>query len=143
MGRRTIGFLLALCLLWGMLPWQAAAAEEPAFYGTLTAREGKDGDAVDLILSYDGSLGKIGTFLVEIQYDEGRFQYQRVRESETLQAGVTTTAASPGQVATVYTAFPHEDALELPEESLTYRFQLLEGAQGRRTSRWRCTTSWT
>ena len=68
------GFCWSCACCGGMLPWQAAAAEEPAFYGTLTAREGKDGDAVDLILSYDGSLGKIGTFLVEIQYDEGRFQ---------------------------------------------------------------------
>ena len=106
----------------------AYAQEEPAFHPSLTASEGKDGDVVDLILTYDGSLGEVGAFLAWVEYDAARFEYLRVRESAALQSGVTTTVAFSGRVGTAYTAYPHEDALSQPEESLTYRFRLREGA---------------
>ena len=67
-------------------------------------------------------------FLAWVEYDAARFEYLRVRESAALQSGVTTTVAFSGRVGTAYTAYPHEDALSQPEESLTYRFRLREGA---------------
>ena len=126
LAQRCIALVLALCLL--VLPVPAYAQEEPAFHPSLTASEGKDGDVVDLILTYDGSLGEVGAFLAWVEYDAARFEYLRVRESATLQSGVTTTVAFSGRVGTAYTAYPHEDALSQPEESLTYRFRLREGA---------------
>lgn len=126
LAQRCIALVLALCLL--VLPVPAYAQEEPAFHPSLTAGEGKDGDVVDLILTYDGSLGEVGAFLAWVEYDASRFEYLRVRESATLQSGVTTTVAFSGRVGTAYTAYPHEDALSQPEESLTYRFRLREGA---------------
>lgn len=126
LAKRWAALVLALCLL--VLPAPAYAQEEPAFHPSLTAGEGKDGDVVDLILTYDGSLGEVGAFLAWVEYDAARFEYLRVRESTTLQSGVTTTVAFSGRVGTAYTAYPHEDALSQPEESLTYRFRLREGA---------------
>lgn len=126
LAKRWAALVLALCLL--VLPAPAYAQEEPAFHPSLTAGEGKDGDVVDLILTYDGSLGEVGAFLAWVEYDASRFEYLRVRESTALQSGVTTTVAFSGRVGTAYTAYPHEDALSQPEESLTYRFRLREGA---------------
>lgn len=126
LAKRWAALVLALCLL--VLPAPAYAQEEPAFHPSLTAGEGKDGDVVDLILTYDGSLGEVGAFLAWVEYDASRFEYLRVRESAALQSGVTTTVAFSGRVGTAYTAYPHEDALSQPEESLTYRFRLREGA---------------
>ena len=126
LAKRCTALALALCLL--VLPAPAYAQEEPAFHPSLTASEGKDGDVVDLILTYDGSLGEVGAFLAWVEYDAARFEYLRVRESAALQSGVTTTVAFSGRVGTAYTAYPHEDALSQPEESLTYRFRLREGA---------------
>lgn len=126
LAKRWAALVLALCLL--VLPAPAYAQEEPAFHPSLTAGEGKDGDVVDLILTYDGSLGEVGAFLAWVEYDAARFEYLRVRESAALQSGVTTTVAFSGRVGTAYTAYPHEDALSQPEESLTYRFRLREGA---------------
>ena len=126
LAKRCTALALALCLL--VLPAPAYAQEEPAFHPSLTAGEGKDGDVVDLILTYDGSLGEVGAFLAWVEYDAARFEYLRVRESAALQSGVTTTVAFSGRVGTAYTAYPHEDALSQPEESLTYRFRLREGA---------------
>ena len=54
LAKRCTALALALCLL--VLPAPAYAQEEPAFHPSLTASEGKDGDVVDLILTYDGSL---------------------------------------------------------------------------------------
>lgn len=122
-----------LFLLFFFLPVSAEAAQTPAFHPVITAEQGRDGDVVDLVLTYDGSLGEIGAFLAQVEYDGEKLSYVRTGQSQAIQAGYVTTAESEGKVGSAYTMKTPETCLSAAGDTFTYRFRVREGAQPGKT----------
>ncbi len=128
MGRWVRCGLLALLLVF-LAPVAVQAAEAPVFHAQLSAVQGREGEAADLLVSYDGSLGPVGAFLLRIHYDPTRFQFVRTRTLGLLENAYTTTSAKDeGLVSFVYTQRDAATCLDRPGDILSFRFQVREGA---------------
>ena len=127
MRRWLPGLFLALLLLLFSLP--AAAQEECAFRGTLSAKEGRGGSTVDLTVYYDGSLGPLGSFVFWVDFDSQRLACQKVSLGEGLRGHYTLDdTVGDGQAAAVYTQKTADTAYGDAGEVLKCRFQVREGA---------------
>ncbi len=127
MRRWLPGLFLALLLLLFSLP--AAAQEECAFRGTLSAKEGRGGSTVDLTVYYDGSLGPLGSFVFWVDFDSQRLACQKVSLGEGLRGHYTLDdTVGDGQAAAVYTQKTADTAYGDAGEVLKCRFQVQEGA---------------
>lgn len=127
MRRWLPGLFLALLLLLFSLP--AAAQEECAFRGTLSAKEGRGGSTVDLTIYYDGSLGPLGSFVFWVDFDSQRLACQKVSLGEGLRGHYTLDdTVGDGQAAAVYTQKTADTAYGDAGEVLKCRFQVREGA---------------
>ncbi len=127
MRRWLPGLFLALLLLLFSLP--AAAQEECAFRGTLSAKEGRGGSTVDLTVYYDGSLGPLGSFVFWVDFDPQHLACQKVSLGEGLRGHYTLDdTVGDGQAAAVYTQKTADTAYGDAGEVLKCRFQVREGA---------------
>ncbi len=127
MRRWLPGLFLAVLMLFFSMP---AAAQEDAFCGTLTAAQGRGGSTVDLAIQYDGSLGPLGSFVFQIDFDPQRFTYQQVKRwGEGLREHyVLADTVGDGQAAIVYTQKTADTAYGRAGEVLMCRFQVREDA---------------
>lgn len=126
--KRAVPLVLFLFFLL-LLPGKAQAAGGPVFHSSLIVEEGRDGDVADLSLTYDGSLGPIGAFLVRVEYDPAAFTYVRTQRSPVLQSGYTTVGEKGNAVLSAYTLKEPGTCLEEAGGTFSYRFRVREGAE--------------
>lgn len=131
MGKAVRKGLLALSL--GVLclaAGPAALAEEAAaFHPALTEAEGREGDLVELRVPYDGSLGEIGAFAVQVEFDRESFEYVRVKHSSQVSGAYHDTLVREGWLGSAYSFKERERCLKDACETFTYYFRVKEGAQ--------------
>lgn len=127
MKKRFLVFLAALCLSLFSLP--VSAAESHGFSSVLSEVEGREGDAVELSVRYDGSLGEVGAFLVRVEFDPGIFEYQRVKTAPAVRDAYSLTIPGEDWVDSGYVMKSREECLASPGDTFTYRFKVREGTQ--------------
>lgn len=125
-GRLWAAFLLSLFLFLAVSC--PARAVSSGFSTRLSQTRGREGDTVDLTLSYDGSQGEVGAFLVRVEYDPKAFQYRRTKTAPVIRDSYSLTECTGDSLGSGYTMKSRESCLTSPGEVFTYRFQVLEGA---------------
>lgn len=125
MKKSLILFLAALSLF--SLP--VSAAETHAFSFTLSEAEGREGEAVELSVRYDGSLGEVGAFLVRVEFDPDMFEYQRVKTAPAVRDAYSLTIPGEGWVDSGYVMKNGVECLASPGDTFTYRFKVRQGAE--------------
>ena len=114
---------VALTFLYGL------AAQASGFSPSLTTEEDVvPGSVVEVSFPYDGSLGEVAAFRVELEYDTAVLEYLRPQYSEIIQEGFVTTIPEPGLVASVYTSKGKGPYLT-EGETIVYRFRVKEDAE--------------
>lgn len=128
-------------ILWSLLllliivcPQQAGAEETPAFRPQLSVNHGRTGERVELSIPYDGSLGKIGAFLIRVEYDDSVFRYVRAQASAEMKAGYVLIDGGSYHAVSVYTLKNEASCLNAAGETFTYFFDVLADAMEGETS---------
>lgn len=124
MKKLSVLLLLAFFLL--TMPFPAAAAGSAGFCPQLSRAEGRAGDTVELSIPYDGSLGGLGAFLIQVDFDSESFAYLRAGESAAMRGAYSLTEEDGASVRSVCSM---KGEAPLPAGgTLTYRFQVSEDA---------------
>ena len=104
--------------------------EGAGFSPALNVQIGERGDTVEVSLPYDGTLGPVAAFRVQVEYDPEALEYLRPSFGETVAMGTTTTVADDGLIQSVFTASDGDSCLTQWEETITYQFRVREEAVG-------------
>lgn len=120
----------AVAIFFLCLPVLASAqegSETSGFSVVLSEEEGCPGDVVEVLLRYDGSLGKAGAFLAEVGFDPSCAEFDGAALPDGEPEGYITTAQTDGTIRSVYSAQP--DAAE-SGLTISYRYQIPKTAMG-------------
>ena len=104
--------------------------EGAGFSPALNVQIGERGDTVEVSLPYDGTLGPVAAFRVQVEYDPEALEYLRPSFGETVAMGTTTTVADDGLIQSVFTASDGGSCLTQWEETIIYQFRVREEAVG-------------
>ncbi len=102
----------------------AKAAATGGFSAALSSPEGELKDRVELAVSYGGE-GKLGAFLLRVEYDSAVLEYSRAEEGELLEDGSLTLL--PDETGVSACCVMQESAVQ-EGTALTLQFQVREDA---------------
>lgn len=123
--RRLAGVFFVFAFL--ALPVRVCALT-PAFSPALSEKEGRPDSRLELSIPYDGSLGELGAFRVDVEYDPDVFTWVRVKEGLPIQMGYSDTLGGEGTISSVYVVDQPGACASLSGQTFTYYFTVREDA---------------
>ncbi len=123
MKRLTAFFAAVWLLIVPMLP--VLGAEESAFSVSPDRASVRPGEQVTLSVAYDGSLGRLGAFLMSLSFDPQSLELLRVRDGDALSGDVTSNLSREDEVRFGFVAGTAQRALGACDPVVEVTFRVL------------------